>query len=129
MVGLSKISRALVALGALLWLVSPAAADPIDLTRTEIRTLLNDNTAIGTWQGQPYRQYFRADGDTIYAAKGQRSTLGKWRTGATFETWWDGDGWKSWGVARDGDTLLWTGNGITPEAFLIVPGAQLLWPK
>ncbi|MEO1494972.1 MAG: hypothetical protein AAFV19_22740 [Pseudomonadota bacterium] len=129
MVHLRTFFQAVVLSVSMLCVTGYAAAESVDLTPAEIQTLLTGNTAVGTWQGQPYRQYFREDGDTIYAPKGQRSTLGKWRIGATFETWWESDGWTSWGVARDGHRLTWTGNGITPQAFEMVPGPQLLWPE
>ena len=52
----------------LLILIVPAAhAEPVPLSAGEIKALLSGNTCIGTWRGDPYKQYFAADGSTIYA--------------------------------------------------------------
>lgn len=118
-------------LGLALVAAAPLAfAEDVKLTATEIADLLRGHTAIGMWQGTPYRQYFNADGSTIYAAKDQRSTLGKWRVDSTrdlYESWWDGSDWEVWGIIRRDGQLYWTGPGIEAEPFEILDGQQLVW--
>ena len=109
-----------------------APADEVRLTATEIGDLLRGRTAIGTWQGTPYRQYFYADGTTIFAPKGQRSTRGEWRIDPArdvYESWWEGPGWEAWSVIRREGSLYWTGSGIEPEPFVMVDGQDLVWPE
>ena len=109
-----------------------AFAQEAPLTASEIATLLRGNTAIGTWQGTEYRQYFNADGSTIYAAKGQRSTLGEWRVDPArdlYESWWEGSGWEAWGVIRRDGALFWIGPEINAEPFRMIEGQQLVWPE
>lgn len=119
-------------LGLALVAAAPLAfAEDVKLTATEIADLLRGNTAIGLWQGTLYRQHFNADGSTIYAAKDQRSTLGKWRVDPArdvYESWWEGSGWEAWGIIRRDGDLYWVGPGIDPEPFKIIEGQQLVWP-
>lgn len=108
-----------------------AKAEEAPLTATEIADLLRGNTAIGFWHGTPYRQFFNGDGSTIYAAKGQRSTLGRWRVDPArdlYESWWERSGWEAWGVARLDGTLYWTGPDTEPQAFRVLEGQHLVWP-
>ena len=60
-------------------LATQAAAQSVKLQAHEITALLSGNTAVGRWQGNQYRQFFGADGQTIFAQEGTRSTLGQWR--------------------------------------------------
>ncbi|MEM7059195.1 MAG: hypothetical protein AAF557_16540 [Pseudomonadota bacterium] len=109
-----------------------AFAQDVPLTATEIAELLRGRTAIGTWQGTPYRQFFDPDGSTIYAPRTGRSTLGKWRVDASrdlYESWWEGSGWEAWGVIRRDGNLYWTGPGIEAEPFRMMDGQQLVWPN
>lgn len=121
-----------ISLGLSLLAAAPLAfAEDVKLTATEIADLLRGRTAIGTWQGTLYRQYFKADGSTIYAAKGQRSTLGKWRVDPArdvYENWWDGSDWEVWGIIRRDGDLYWTGPGLEAERFTMVEDQQLVWP-
>ncbi len=64
---------------AALAMATPVAAQSVKLKAHEIEALLTGNTAIGTWDGAPYRQYFGSDGTTIYAQEGSRSARGEWR--------------------------------------------------
>lgn len=108
-----------------------AFAGDVKLTASEIVDLLRGKTAVGFWQGTPYRQFFNADGSTIYAAKGQRSTLGKWRVDPSqdlYESWWEGSGWEAWSVIRRDGKLYWTGAGVEAIAFQMLDGQQLVWP-
>ena len=108
-----------VVLGLALLAAAPLAfAEDVSLTATEISDLLRGRTAIGIWQGTPYRQFFNEDGSTIYAPKDRRSTFGAWRVDPTsdlYESWWEGSGWETWDVIRRDGELYWTGEGIEPE--------------
>ena len=53
-------------LACLLVLALPAQAQSVKLKAHEIDTLLSGNTAVGKWDGTAYRQFFDADGTTIY---------------------------------------------------------------
>ena len=75
--------------GLLAMLATPVAAQSVKLQTLEITALLLGNTAVGTWAGANYRQYFDPDGTTIYAVDGSRSTLGEWRVqDGTYESLW-----------------------------------------
>ena len=108
----------------------PALAQENPLNQTEILNLLSGNTAVGLWQGTDYRQWFGADGSTIYAPKGQRSTLGKWRvtSDGVYESWWSGDEWESYRVRLTEQTYVWVDAIGQEHPFSIVPGQQLVWP-
>ena len=116
-----------------LFLPITAAAEPIPLTATEIRALLTGNTAIGTWVDHDYRQWFTDGGTTYYAPKHGRSTRGRWRVNDVtdeYESEWGESGtWDGYGIIKDGDTYLWITDGIDPQAFTVLPGEHLVWPK
>jgi hypothetical protein len=60
-------------------MASAAAAQSVKLNEAEITILLSGNTAVGDWEGVPYRQYFDPDGTTIFAQENTRSSRGDWR--------------------------------------------------
>ena len=62
---------------ALVFAAGSAMAQSVKLSADQISELLTGNTAIGVWEGVPYRQFFAADGSTIYAQAQARSTLGQ----------------------------------------------------
>jgi hypothetical protein len=66
----------------LVFAASGAMAQSVKLTADQIVELLSGNTAVGTWEGAQYRQYFASDGSTIYAQPQARSILGQWRVDA-----------------------------------------------
>ena len=111
-------------------LTSAVFAEDRVLKGDEIRTLLVGHTALGTWAGQAYRQLFWADGTTIYAAKGVRSSRGKWRVGETgeFESWWGGSTWDRYPIVKVEDQLFWIDQTGARFAFEMLPGEQLVWP-
>lgn len=110
-----------------------AAAAREIVTAAEIETLLSGNTILGTWNGEEYKQYFIADGVTIYAPKRSQSTRGKWRVNAkqnTYESWWEQSGWSAYKIVRQGDALFWTNTeGKDAQPFTVLPGEQLAWPQ
>lgn len=75
-------------------------AQSLKLDEREIKALLTGNTAVGVWDGVNYRQYFDADGSTIYAQEGARSTLGQWRVqDGEYQSIWPRDAdWEGWFV-------------------------------
>jgi len=66
----NRMSRRLIVAGLCASLALPAAAQSVKLRPAEITALLQGNTAVGLWDGVPYRQYFGADGVTIFAQPG-----------------------------------------------------------
>lgn len=108
-----------------------AATAEVTLTAAEITALLSGRTAIGEWNGRPYRQYFDSDGATIYAERDARSALGYWRTDpdtAEYQSWWRGSGWESWQIIRRDGMHFWVNQDGAALAFDIVDGQQLNWP-
>ena len=65
----SKTVRLLCCLALCLAIVSQAQANKKTLTAMEIKALLSGNTAVGRWIDHNYRQYFAADGSTVYGRK------------------------------------------------------------
>lgn len=105
------------------------------LTAAEIVELLTGNTAIGTWIDHEYRQYFDEDGQTIYAQKGQRSSLGRWRVNRTrdhYESWWERSDWGAgYSITLKDGVYYWVSStGSTePQAFEILEGSQLVFEE
>lgn len=121
----------LILISALLIVSSKATAsdDLQRLSAEEISELLTGNTAIGTWDGTKYRQYFSDSGTTIYAQEGSRSSRGTWRVNKTenvYESKWERTGWSGYPVGREGDKLFWISTALPPQPFEVVPGEQLV---
>ncbi|MDA7424873.1 hypothetical protein [Thalassococcus lentus] len=108
---------------------SQADAQAVKLTGAEIRDLLTGNTAVGRWEGAKYRQFFGADGVTIYAQEGARSTRGEWRVddaAQEYQSIWPRDAeWEGWFVMEFGDTFYWVSKKTPPTPFQILEGQQL----
>ena len=121
-------------LAALLITALPAVAQETELARKltaiEIAQLLTGNTAVGVWAGANYRQYFRADGVTIYAQEGARSTRGEWRVDAAAEEYqsiWPGDaGWEGWFVMEYAGAHYWVSAATPPTVFAVLDGQRLV---
>ncbi len=111
-------------------LATTAAAQSVKLTSEEIAALLTGNTAIGRWEGARYRQFFGADGVTIFAQEGARSARGKWRiddTAEEFQSLWPGDAqWEGWFVMEYGGTYYWVSKKTPPTPFQVLNGQQLV---
>lgn len=105
-----------------------ARADGEKLSAAEVMSLLNGNTAIGDWRGRPYRQYFAADGTTVYMAEGSPPSPGRWKvdeTSGDYCSWWERSGWGCYGVERDGSDYVWTlPNDDYRGPFTVVEGRQ-----
>ena len=107
-----------------------ARAEPVAVSAAEIKALLTGNTIRGTWSGDEYKQYFNADGSTIYAPRRSQSTAGKWRVNDKtnqYESWWERSGWSGYSVTREGDGFFWISEGLEPQPFRVLPGQQLVW--
>ncbi|MEM9146363.1 MAG: hypothetical protein AAGC57_09205 [Pseudomonadota bacterium] len=105
-----------------------AMAEPVTLTAPEVDTLLRDRTAVGDWNGTPYRQYFDPNGRTVYQPKGGRPDQGKWRVNAktgAYESWWERSGWSGYGIAREGETHYWVESSGKRHRFTVVDGRKL----
>ncbi|MEP5731807.1 MAG: hypothetical protein ABJL67_20805 [Sulfitobacter sp.] len=114
-----------------LGLLAPAVqAQSVKLKAHEIIALLTGNTAIGTWDGVTYRQYFGADGQTIFAQDGARSTLGEWRVDAErdeYQSIWPREtDWKGWFVMEYGGEFFWVSKTTPPTPFQIEEGQHLV---
>lgn len=115
--------------------VSLTQADEKTLTADEIKQLLSGNTAIGRWIDHNYRQYFTADGSTIYAQENARSSTGRWRTNSKrnhYESWWEQSGWGAGFTIElvDGVYYWVSSTGTTaPQSFEVVSGQQLVFAK
>jgi hypothetical protein len=103
-------------------------AQSVKLAPHEVDILLSGNTAVGQWEGAKYRQYFDADGSTIYAQEDALSTRGKWRVeGDEYQSIWPGDtDWKGWFVMEFGGDWYWVSKATPPTLFKILQGQQLV---
>jgi len=114
----------------LLTLALPAHAQSVKLKAHEIDALLSGNTAIGTWDGIAYRQYFAPDGTTIFAQDNARSTRGEWRIDADkdeYQSLWPRDAnWEGWFVMEWAGTFYWVSKKTPPTPFKLVEGEQLV---
>lgn len=121
--------RILATLAALL-LAAPASAQAVKLTGDEIRALLTGNTAVGRWEGVPYRQFFGADGVTLFAQEGARTARGEWRVddaAQEYQSLWPGDAeWEGWFVMSYGGGHYWVSRATPPTRFEVVAGEALV---
>jgi hypothetical protein len=119
-------------LAAGLGLIAPPAvqADARRLTAAEIEQALSGNTIEGQWAGRSYKQYFAADGSTVYAEAGRPPSTGRWKADAgqdAYCSWWEMSGWACYRVLDGGpDTIIWVapGSGERYPA-TVLPGKQL----
>lgn len=107
---------------------SAVDAQSVKLKGTEIGILLSGNTAVGIWEGTPYRQYFDPDGTTIYAQEDSRSTRGEWRVeGEEYQSRWPRETvWESWFVMEYAGQWFWVSKATPPTPFEVVEGEQLV---
>jgi len=125
----NRMSRRLIVAGLCASLALPAAAQSVKLRPAEITALLQGNTAVGLWDGVPYRQYFGADGVTIFAQPGARSARGDWRVDearSEYQSRWPGDtAWEGWFVMEYAGQWFWVSKATPPTPFEVVEGQQL----
>lgn len=105
----------------------PAHAQSVKLQEHEIEILLSGNTAVGLWDGTPYRQYFDPDGTTIYAQDDVRSTTGRWRVqGEEYQSVWPpNDTWDGWFVMEYNGDFYWVSKSTPPTPFQMLQGQHL----
>ena len=118
-------------MGLVFCLANSVNAQDRAITGSEIIAMLAGNTAIGEWANDDYRQWFAADGSTIYAAFGKRSTLGAWRIsedGSRYESWWSGQHWEAYSILEREQQFYWVTTKGEELPFEIVEGQQLSWP-
>ena len=108
---------------------APAAGQSAKLNASEIEVLLTGNTAVGTWEGQAYRQYFEPDGTTIFAQNGVRSSRGEWRIDSArdeYQSIWPSDvEWEGWYVMEYLGDYFWVSKTTPPTPFKILEGQRL----
>lgn len=102
----------------------------VQLDAEEVTALLIGNTAIGEWEGTPYRQYFGEDGVTLFAQPEARTTRGEWRVDPEsdeYQSLWPGDAeWEGWIVMIWMDEYYWLSRTTPPTPFEVVEGQQLV---
>ena len=105
-----------------------ADAQSRKLQEDEIASLLSGNTAVGKWEGIPYRQYFGSDGTTIFAQHDARSARGEWRVdGEEYQSIWPGDTeWESWFVMEYLGDYYWVSRATPPTPFQVLEGQRLV---
>jgi len=105
-----------------------ADAQSVKLSGDEIAILLTGNTAVGIWDGTPYRQYFDMDGTTIYAQKNARSARGEWRVeGEEYQSRWPGEAdWEGWFVMEYASQWYWVSKSTPPTPFEVLDGDRLI---
>jgi hypothetical protein len=105
-----------------------ADAQSVKLRGDEIGILLSGNTAVGVWEGTPYRQYFDEDGTTIHAQQNARSARGEWRVdGEEYQSRWPGDAdWEGWFVMEYAGLWFWVSKSTPPTPFEVLEGEHLL---
>jgi hypothetical protein len=106
----------------------PALAQSVKLKAHEIEALLSGNTAIGKWEGIPYRQYFAPDGTTIYTQLGSRTELGEWRIDIDkdeYQNIWPRDAaWEGWYVMEYAGAFYWVSKATPPTPFRVEEGQK-----
>jgi hypothetical protein len=117
---------------ALLAFATPVLAQPnaVQLDAAEVTALLTGNTAVGVWDGTPYRQYFGEDGVTLFAQPEARTTRGQWRVDPEsdeYQSLWRGDAeWVGLIVMIWMDEYYWLSRSTPPTPFEVVEGQQLV---
>lgn len=113
---------------AIVFTACVAIAEPVTLKAPEIEALLSGNTTIGLWSGTSYRQYYDPNGRTIYVSERGSPEHGKWRVNQEtnkYESQWERSGWSAYGIARDGEKLLWSKSDGDSQVFTVMPGNRL----
>jgi hypothetical protein len=107
-----------------------AVAEEVQLEAAEIEELLAGNTISGTWSGTQYKQFYEADGLTVYVPDGGSADEGKWRVDPAtdnYESWWEATGWVGYQIVRDGDTYYWVDGDGGRHPFVVLEGKQVSW--
>ena len=101
----------------------------VQVSAAQIDALLRGNTIRGTWNGDPYTQFFDANGVTIYFPDGGRPDQGKWRVNAEtnqYESWWERTNWTGYTIMMTNDGFAWVSRGEL-QPFEVFEGKQVTW--
>ncbi|MEO1191991.1 MAG: hypothetical protein AAFY02_09560 [Pseudomonadota bacterium] len=113
----------------LLPLVAPPAQAEREILGEELVKLLKGRTAIGTWNGRSYAQFFGDSGRTAYQEEGAPIDWGSWHIADTgrFCSIWPRGGEGCYRVYKDGDRYLWeAANGGPRHPFVVEDGNKVL---
>lgn len=101
----------------------------VEMTAAQIDGLLRGNTIRGTWNGDPYTQFFDANGQTIYFPEGGRPDQGRWRVNTDtnqYESWWERTNWTGYTVLMTNAGFAWVSREKT-QPFEVFEGKQVTW--
>jgi hypothetical protein len=102
------------------WPAAFSLAQERKLNAAEIEDKLIGNTIQGLWDGQPYRQFFDASGNTVYVEDGRLPSMGRWKADAekdVYCSWWEGRS-ACYEVLDGGpDAIIW-----------VLPGSDIEFP-
>ena len=109
--------RIFVVLSTLIFCVNPALAEPVELSGTKIAETLSEREIIGTDNGKPSSQIFRANGATFYSVEANQ-TIGSWKVveDKYCSVWPPSENWVCYDVLRDGNVIQFvspSGNAST----------------
>ena len=115
------LSATLLATGLVaVWPAAFSLAQERKLNAAEIEDKLIGNTIQGLWDGQPYRQFFDASGNTVYVEDGRLPSMGRWKADAekdVYCSWWEGRS-ACYEVLDGGpDAIIW-----------VLPGSDIEFP-
>lgn len=107
------------------------SAEPTTPSAQEFKQLLTGNSLVGKWEGRHYHQYFNADGTTIYKARNEEPSTGKWRikSGGQFCSTWPGvptDVETCYKATTEKRKIYWPNKQGELFASTVVPGNILL---
>jgi hypothetical protein len=113
---------------ALTVFAAAAEAQSVKLRGDEIVILLSGNTAVGMWDGHAYRQYFDADGTTVFADGEAPSSCGTWRVeGDEYQSIEGVDAdWEGRFVMEYGGQWFWVSKTVPPTPFEVIEGNTLV---
>lgn len=88
------------------------------LDQAQIVEALAGKTAAGEYGGRAFRQYFGAEGETVYLSEGGRPDKGKWRASENNEycSWWMQAGWTCYRMTGEGERVTWLSDGTAFHA-------------
>jgi len=117
------------AIALMAFLSAPAVqAGEEPLTGDQIKEILSGNTVFGEQKGTPWKQYFDADGATIYISGEDAPSPGRWavREDRFCSQWPPSDKWDCYDMTGAGENVTWifVGGG-DPWPAKVVSGRQI----
>jgi len=107
---------------------SAAQAGEEPLTGTQIKEILSGNTVFGEQKGTPWKQYFDADGATVYISGDDAPSPGRWTVrGDHFCSQWPpSENWDCYKMTGADQNVTWIfEGGGDPWPAKVVPGRQI----